>query len=223
MLSSPKRQDSIREEADPDDNTSQASIIVPDPDRTSVMNGYSESLSSETKENGNVTVISSDSDPSLNECKTTKSVQECTTQVVQDSPESDMFLVQEESTPFCCVETVEGNSMQSSLSSISDDAGSSVAFTEAVVQDLSEESVSCAAELLQEDMEVCELVDCTESVLEEFQVAPVESDDNISVYSCNIGSSENIGQMHEIVQECEEKSMEEVPMNPVEKALIRRG
>ena len=180
------------------------------------MNGYSESSSSECTENGNITVISIDHDP--NESKT--SVQEGTAQVVDGSKESAIFVVQEESPEFCCVETViEDQSTCSSVSSMSDDAGSSVAFTETVVQDSSEEWLSCAAELVQGEMQVCELVECTESVQEDFQVA--DRDDAVSVYS--FGSTENIAQMHEIIMECVENNVEEVPMNPVEKALIRRG
>ena len=190
------------------------------------MNGYSDS---QHQENENITVISVDYDPASNSKTSTvvegntSSVEECATEVVQVCGDSNMFLVQEESTTFCCVETVvEEHSSRSSASSMSDDVGSSVAFTEAVVQDLSlEGSVACAAELAQEDMQVCELVECTESVQEDFQVAVVECDDNISVY--NLGSSENIAQTHEIVMECEVKSVEQVPLNPVEKALIRRG
>ena len=194
------------------------------------MNGYSESRPSECRENGNVTVVSIDHDPGLNESKTntvvedsSAGVQEGAAQVIDASNESDMFVVQEESPKFCCVETiVEEHSTCSSVSSMSDDVGSSVAFTEAVVQDSSEEWLSCAAELVQEDMQVCELVECTESVHEDFQVAMVDGDDSVSVYS--LGSTENVkAQMHEITMECVENNVEEVPMNPVEKALIRRG
>ena len=225
MQNSLRRQDSIREETEPkdDDNQNQG---TQEPDKTVLVNGYSDS---QHQENENITVISVDYDPASNSKTSTvvegntTSVEECATEVVQVCGDSNMFLVQEESTTFCCVETVvEEHSSRSSASSMSDDVGSSVAFTEAVVQDLSlEGSVACAAELAQEDMQVCELVECTESVQEEFQVAVVECDDNISVY--NLGSSENIAQTHEIVMECEEKSVEQVPLNPVEKALIRRG
>ena len=230
MQNSLKRQDSIREETEPKDDKNQ-SQDVSENNNTAVVNGYRDSTSSECQDNkDNTTIIAVDYNPASNsetstamqEKKTT--VGECTAEVVQACDESNVFVVQEETAEFCCVETVaEEHSAPSSRSSMSDDAGSSVAFTEAVVQDCSEAgSVACAAELVQEDVEICELVECTDTSPNEFQVASVvECDDTFSV--CSLGSSENIAQTHEIVMECGEQLVEEVPLNPVQKALIRRG
>lgn len=211
-------------EAKNDENQSQG---TPEHDKTMLVNGCHDSAYTECQENGNITIISVDYDAASNadtstviQEKTT-GVEECATEVVQVCDESaNMFVVQEESTTFCSVEAVdEQHSSRSTESSMSDDVGSSVAFSGAVVQEFSGGSVSCAAELAQEDMQVCELVECTGS--EDFQVATVDCDDNMSVY--NLGSTENIAEMREIVMECREQIVEEeVPMNPVEKALIRR-
>lgn len=197
------------------------------------MNGYDNPNSSGSQENGHVTVISIDSDPALNS-KTNNLVEEQTmrtkecvfeaSEVVQVCDGSDMCVVQEESTSFCSVETVtvEEHSMASSESSMSDDVGfgSPVAFTGAAAQDCSEGLMSCAAEIAQDDMKMC-IVECVESVQEEFEVATVDSDDSVSV--CSLGSTENVVQTHSIVMECGQQIVEEVPMSPQEKAVIRRG
>ena len=174
-------------------------------------------------------MISINSDPLSNSRRSAVAQEEHAneaSEVVQVCDGSDMFVVQEESTPFCSAETVvERQSVVSSESSISDDSGVSVrvAFSEATVQDCSEGAVSCAAELAQDDMQMC-IVECMESAVEEFEVATacmLDSHDSVSV--CSLGSSENIVQTHDIVMECGEKIVEEVPMSPVEKALVRRG
>ena len=188
------------------------------------MNGYSDSAFSESQEH--VTVISIDSDPS-------SVVQEYTSveeqhafeasEIVQVCDASDMVVVQEESTMFCAVQAVdERHSVVSSESSMSDDTSTAVpvTFREANVVDCSEGSVSCAAELAHNDMEMC-MVECVESVDEDFQVATFDNDDSVSIFS--LGSIENIVQTHEIVMECGQQIVEEVPMSPVEKALTRRG
>lgn len=185
------------------------------------MNGYSHTAPSESQEN--VTVISIDSDPLSN--TRTSSIVEEHAEVIQECDGSDMFVVQEESTTFCSVETVtERHSVTSSESSMSDDIGVGlpVAFRETTVQDCSEGSVSCAAELAQDDMQMC-MVECMESAGDDFEVAActLDSDDSLSI--CSLGSSEHIVQTHDIVMECGEQIVEEVPMSPLQKALTRRG
>ena len=173
-----------------------------------------------------MTVISIDSDPS-------SAVQEHTrveeqqafeaSEIVQICDASDMVVVQEDPTAFCSVETVDGrHSVASSESSMSDDAGTGVplTYTEAAVVDCSEGSVACAAEIAQDDLQMC-MVECVESVGEEFEVATFDCDDTVSI--CSVASVENIVQTHEIVMECGEQIVEEVPMSPVDKALTRRG
>lgn len=192
------------------------------------MNGYSDTGPSESQEN--ITVICIDSDPLSNTRTTSAVAQEKhayeASEAVQVCDGSDMFVVQEESTTFCSAETVvERHSVVSSESLISDDSGVSVpvAFSEATVQECSEGAVSCSAELAQNDMQMC-MVECMESAAEEFEVATactLDSDDSMSV--CSHESSENIVRTCDIVMECGEKIVEEVPMSPVEKALTRRG
>lgn len=189
------------------------------------MNVYSDTACSESQEN--VTVISIDSDPNSVVQEYTRVEEQHAfeaSEIVQVCDTSDMVVVQEESTTFCSVQTVdERHSVASSESSMSDDtgAGAPVTFRETTVQDCSEGSVSCAAELAQDDMQMC-MVECVESVGEDFEVATFDSDDSVSIYS-SLGSAENIVQTHDIVMECGEQIVEEVPMSPVEKALTRRG
>ena len=183
-----------------------------------IVNGFGDSVHSVYEGSDNITRISVDCDPASNSKQASigqeqdeKSIENGAMEVVQACDESNMFVVEEQSTEFCYVETVvEERSIPSSESSMSDDVGKSVACTEAVVQD----SVTCVAELAEEDMEICELVECAETSSEDFQVATVVEND---------GSSENIVQMHEIVMETGKQLIEEVPMSPMEKALIRRG
>ena len=218
-----KRQDSVREEGDANHN--ELLQEVRDTTKT-IVNGFGDSVHSVYKGSDNITRISVDCDPASNSKQASigqeqdeKSIENGAMEVVQACDESNMFVVEEQSTEFCYVETVvEERSIPSSESSMSDDVGKSVACTEAVVQD----SVTCVAELAEEDMEICELVECAETSSEDFQVATVvENDDIVSV--CSLGSSENIVQVHEIVMETGKQLVEEVPMCPMEKALIRRG
>ena len=218
-----KRQDSVREERDANHN--ELLQEVRDTTKT-IVNGFGDSVHSVYEGSDNITRISVDSDPASNSKQASigqeqdeKSIENGAMEVVQACDESNMFVVEEQSTEFCYVETVvEERSIPSSESSMSDDVGRSVACTEAVVQD----SVTCVAELAEEDMQICELVECAETSSEDFQVATVvENDDIVSV--CSLGSSENIVQMHEIVMETGKQLVEEVPMSPMEKALIRRG
>ena len=189
------------------------------------MNGYSDTVFPESQEH--VTVISIDSDPSsvVQEYNTSVEEQHAfeASEIVQVCDASDMVVVQEESTMFCSVQAVdERHSVTSSESSMSDDTGAAVpvAFREATVVDCSEGSVSCAAELAHDDMQMC-MVECVESVSEDFEVATFDNDDSVSIFS--LGSVENVVQTHEIVMECGEQIVEEVPMSPVDKALTRRG
>lgn len=191
-----------------------------------VVNGFGDSVNSVYEGNDNITRISVDCDPaayskpaSIGQEQEEKSIENDAMEVLQACDESNMFVVEEQSTEFCYVETVvEERSIPSSESSMSDDVGRSVACTETVVQD----SVTCVAELAEEDMQICEQVECAKTSSEDFQVATVvENDDIVSV--CSLGSSENIVQMHEIVMETGKQLVEEVPMSPMEKALIRRG
>ena len=218
-----KRQDSVREEGDANHN--ELLQEVRDTTKT-IVNGFGDSVHSVYEGSDNITRISVDCDPASNSKQASigqeqdeKSIENGAMEVVQACDESNMFVVEEQSTEFCYVETVvEERSITSSESSVSDDVGRSVACTEAVVQD----SVTCVAELAEEDMQICELVECAETSSEDFQVATVvENDDIVSV--CSLGSSENIVQMHEIVMETGKQLVEEVPMCPMEKALIRRG
>lgn len=216
-----RRQDSIREETEQEVQENQVQS-TPDSDKTTLVNGYSDTVSSECQEN--ITVISIDSDP-LSSSNTSTVVQEQTTrveepvfeasEVVQVCDSSDMVVVQEESAAFYSVETVG-----SSESSMSDDAGVGlpVTYTEAAVQDCCEGSVSCAAELAHDDLQMC-VVEC----VEEFEVATCTSDGYDSMSVCSLGSTENIVQTHDIVMECGRQVVEEVLMSPVEKAIIRRG
>ena len=218
-----KRQDSVREEGDANHN--ELLQEVRDTTKT-IVNGFGDSVHSVYEGSDNITRISVDCDPASNSKQASigqeqdeKSIENGAMEVVQACDESNMFVVEEQSTEFCYVETVvEERSIPSSESFVLDDVGKSVACTEAVVQD----SVTCVAELAEEDMEICELVECAETSSEDFQVATVvENDDIVSV--CSLGSSENIVQMHEIVMETGKQLVEEVPMCPMEKALIRRG
>ena len=193
-------------------------------DRTQTLNRYSDTAFSESQEH--VTVISIDSDPS-SVVQDYTSVEEQHSfeppEIVQVCDASDMVVVQEESTMFCSVQAVdERHSLASSESSMSDDTGAAVPVTyrEATVVDCSEGSVSCAAELAHDDMQMC-MVECVESVGEDFQVATFDNDDCVSIFS--LGNVETIVQTHEIVMECGEQIVEEVPMSPVDKALTRRG
>jgi len=221
MQRSLRRQDSIREETEQEvqesrGQSTQASDIT--------QNGYNDTAYSESQEH--VTVISIESDPS-------SAVQEHTSveeqqafeapEIVQVCDASDMAVVQEESATFCSVETLDGrHSVASSESSMSDDTGAGVpvTFREATVVDCSEGSVSCAAELAHNDMQMC-TVECVESVGEEFEVVTFDSDDSVSI--CSLANVENIVQTHEIVMECGQKIVEEVPRSPVDKAFTRRG
>ena len=218
-----KRQDSVREEGDANHN--ELLQEVRDTTKT-IVNGFGDSVHSVYEVSDNITRISVDCDRASNSKQASigqeqdeKSIENGAMEVVQACDESNMFVVEEQSTEFCYVETVVGErSIPSSESSVSDDVGRSVACTEAVVQD----SVTCVAELAEEDMQICELVECAETSSEDFQVATVvENDDIVSV--CSLSSSENIVQMHEIVMETGKQLVEEVPMCPMEKALIRRG
>lgn len=208
-------------------------MITSDGEKTELMNGYSETNSCRIQENGLVTTISIDSDPTTNsETKSLQNGQSVRTnqreleasEDVHVADESNICVVQEESMSFCSVETVvEEHSMASSESSVSDDVrfGSPVEFEEeAVVQDWSEGSVSCAAEIAQGDIQMC-VVECVEAMQEDFEVATVDSDDSLSV--CSLGGSENVVHTHNIVVECGKQVIEEVPRSPQEKALIRRG
>ena len=191
-------------------------------DRT--QNGYRDTAYSESQEH--VTVISIDSDPSSVVQEYTRVEEQHALEapeIVQVCDTSDMVVVQEESTTFCSVQTVEErHSVASSESTMSDDAvaGAPLTFREATVVDCSEGSMSCAAELAQDDMQMS-VVECVESVGEDFEVATFDNDDSVSIFS--LGSVENIVQTHEIVMECGEQIVEEVPMSPVDKALTRRG
>lgn len=187
-------------------------------------NGYSDMAYSESHEN--VTVISIDSDPnSAVEGYTRVEEQHAyeVSEIVQVCDASDMVVVQEESTTFCSVQTVdERHSVASSESSMPDEvvAGAPVTFKEPTVVDCSEGSVSCVAELAHNDMQMC-MVEYVESVGKDFEVATYDSDDSLSI--CSLGSVENVVQTHDIVMECGEQIVEENPMSPVEKALTRRG
>ena len=179
---------------------------------------------SESQEN--VTVISIDSDPSSVVQEYARVEEQNAfeaSEIVQVCDASDMVVVQEESTTFCSVQTVdERHSVASSESSMSDDTGAGVpvTFREATVLDCLEGSVSCAAELAHDEMQMC-MVECVESVGEDFEVATFDGDDSVSIFS--LGSVENVIQTHDIVMECGEQIVEEVPMSPVDKALTRRG
>ncbi|KAL9959090.1 hypothetical protein ACROYT_G036173 [Oculina patagonica] len=212
-----RRQDSIREETEQEVKDSQGQSTQ-NSERTTLVNGYSDTAPE------NVTVISIDSDP-LSDSKTSTVVEE-QNEVVQVCDATDMFVVQEESTTFYSAETVvERHSVASSESSMSDDTGVGVpvALSETTVQNCSEGSVSCAAELAQDDMQMC-VVECVESAGEDFEVATCTLDYDDSVSVCSLGSTEeNIVQTHEIVMECGEQIVEEVPMSPQAKALVRRG
>ncbi|XP_020617404.1 uncharacterized protein LOC110055359 [Orbicella faveolata] len=212
------RQDSIREETEQEVRAQSVQAS----DRT--QNGYSDMAYSENQEQ--VTAISIDSNPSsvVQEYTSVEEQQAFeASEIVQVCDASDMVVVQEESTPFCSVQTVdERHSVASSECSMSDDTGTGgpVTFREATVVDCSEGSMSCAAELAHDDMQVC-MVECVESVGEEFEVATFDNDDSVSI--CSLGSVENIVQTHEIVMECGEQIVEEVTMSLVDKALTRRG
>lgn len=218
MQKSLTRQDSIREETEQQVRAQSVQAS----DRT--QNGYSDMAYSENQEQ--VTAISIDSDPSsvVQEYTSVEEQQAFeASEIVQVCDASDMVVVQEESTPFCSVQTVdERHSVASSECSMSDDTGTGgpVTFREATVVDCSEGSMSCAAELAHDDMQVC-MVECVESVGEEFEVATFDNDDSVSI--CSLGSVENIVQTHEIVMECGEQIVEEVTMSLVDKALTRRG
>ena len=218
-----KKQDSIREEGDADHKEMQQEVTGT---TKIIVNGFGDSVNSVYEGSDNITRISVDCEPAANskqgsigEEQEEKSIVNGATEVVHACDESNMFVVEEQSTEFCYVETVvEESSIPSSESSLSDDVGRSVACTEAVVQD----SVTCVAELVEEDMQICELAECAETSSEDFQVATVVENDDI-VRVCSLGSSENIVQMHEVVMETGKQLIEEVPMSPMEKALIRRG
>ena len=187
-------------------------------------NGYSDMAYSESHDN--VTVISIDSDPNSVVEGNTRVEEQHTyevSEIVQVCDASDMVVVQEESTTFCSVQTVdERHSVASSEEgSISDEVGGApMTFKEPTVLDCSEGSVSCAAEVAHSDMEMC-MVEYVESVGKDFEVATCDSDDSVSI--CSLGSVENVVQTHDIVMECGEQIVEENPMSPVEKALTRRG
>lgn len=207
-------------------------MITSDGEKTELMNGYCETNSCRIQENGLVTTISIDSDPATNsETKSLQNGQSVRTnqreleasEDVHVADESNICVVQEESMSFCSVENVvEEHSVASSESSVSDDVrfGSPVEFEEAVAQDWSEGSVSCAAEIAQDDIQMC-VVECVEAMQEDFEVATVDSDDSLSV--CSLGGSENVVHTRNIVVECGKQVIEEVPRSPQEKALIRRG
>ena len=199
-----------------------------------MLNGHCEQLlSSKTMENGDPDMKfidchseSSKSGPSEVTVET-PSFQEIAAHVVQASDESNVVVVQEESVTFYSPETpLEDNSFYSAESSLSLNTSTPLHFGEPVVQKLSfdhESVVTCAAELLQEEMQICEPVESAESVTEVCEVDTVESEDNISV--CSIGSMDCVEQTHEneIVMECVTTVVEEVSMSPVKTALIRRG
>ena len=152
-----------------------------------IVNGFGDLLNSVYEGSDSITRISVDCEPAANSKQGS----------IGQEQEKNMFVVEEQSTEICYVETVvEESSIPSSESSLSDDVGRSVACTEAVVQD----SVTCVAELVEEDMQICELAECAETSSEDFQVATVVENDDI-VRVCSLGSSENIVQMHEVVME----------------------
>ncbi|XP_022782468.1 uncharacterized protein LOC111323405 isoform X2 [Stylophora pistillata] len=225
-----KREDSLKEKAKQDDE--RQGLITSNGEKTELRNGYSETNTCRSQENGHVAVISIDSDPAFNsETSGPSNGQSVRTsqkefeesEVVQVSDESNICVVQEESMFFRSVATiVEEHSMASSESSMSDDVrfGSPVAFEEVVVEDWSEGTVSCAAEIAQDDVKMC-VVECVEAMQEDFEVATVDSDDSLSV--CSVGGSENDVYTHNIVVECGKQIVEEVLRSPQEKALIRRG
>lgn len=209
-------------------------MITSNREKNELRNGCNETNTCRGQENGHVTVISIDSDPGFNSetngpsneqsVRTNqKEFEESDLEVIQVSDESNICVVQEESMSFCPVATViEEHSMASSESSMSDDVrfGSPVAFEEVVVEDWSEGTVSCAAEIAQDDVQMC-VVECIKAMQEDFEVATVDSDDSLSV--CSVGGSENDVHTHHIVVECGKQIVEEVPRSPQEKALIRRG
>ena len=198
----------------------------------------------ERMQDGLITVMQIDSDPtSQSAVKQQSTVPVLTPQentvIVEDCIEEraglnqvfdqsdNLFTVKESSPSFCVVESVvqeqvldfsEGDSFAISVDESS--INSSVAFTEAVVEDSLHSSMSCAAELTQE-MQVC-VVDCTESAGGTFEIATLDSDDNESV--CSVGSAENCVQTCDVAMECGGVvTVEEVPISPLQKALIRRG
>lgn len=221
---SPRKHNSIKEEVEQSDPKKPVLML----------NGHCEQLlSSKTMENGDPDMKfidchseSSKSGPSEVTVET-PSFQEITTHVVQASDESNVVVVQEESVAFYSPESpLEDNSFYSAESSLSLNTSTPLHFGEPVVQKLSfdhESVITCAAELVQEEMQICEPVESAESVTEVCEVDTVESGDNISV--CSIGSMDSVEQTHEneIVMECVTTVVEEVSMSPVKKALIRRG
>lgn len=145
---------------------------------------------------------------------------------VDASKESKSFVAQGDTSSLYSSETPfeENSSRLFDIGSpVSFDIGSPVSSTLTGTPTLdSVASVLCGAEVMQENMLICEPVECTESLPEEVcEVVTVESDDNQSF--CSIGSMEHVAQTHEIVVECVTSNVEVVPLNPVKKALVSRG
>ena len=197
-----------------------------------MVNSHSEHMPSSGTENRDDALKPMDHDLVLNGSDTKGFAQEAlgvhgnATEDVDANRESKSFVAQEDTSLLHSSETSfeENSSHLFDIGGpVSFDIGSPVSITltgtptsESVV------SVSCGAEVLQENMVICEPVECTESLPQEVcEVATVESDDNESF--CSIGSMEHVAQTREIVAECVTSNVEVVPLNPVKKALVSRG
>ena len=197
-----------------------------------MVNGHSEHMPSASTESRDNTLKPMDHDSVLNGSETIGFAQETlgvhgnATEDVDASKESNSFDAQGNTSPLYSTETsFEENSSHSFDigGPVSFDIGSPVSGTLSGTPKLdSVESVSCAVELMQENMQICELVKCTESLPEEVcEVTMVESDDNESF--CSIGSMNYVAQTREIVTEHVTTNVEVEPLSPVKKALISRG
>lgn len=187
-----------------------------------MVNSHSEHMPSSGTENRDNTLKPMDHDLVLNGSETkgqeALGVHGNATEDVDANKESKSFVAQGDTSSLYSSETpCEENS------SCLFDIGSPVSSTLTGTPTLdSVASVLCGVEVMQENMLICEPVECTESLPEEVcEVVTVESDDNQSF--CSIGSMEHVAQTHEIVAECVTSNVEVVPLNPVKKALVSRG
>ena len=195
-----------------------------------MVNSHSEHMRSSGTENKDNALKPMDHDLVLNGSETkgqeALGIHGNATEDVDASKESKSFVAQGDTSSLYSSETPfeENSSRLFDIGSpVSFDIGSPVSGTLTSTPTLdSVASVLCGAEVMQENMLICEPVECTESLPEEVcEVATVESDDNQSFSS--IGSMEHVAQTHEIVVECVTSNAEVVPLNPVKKALVSRG
>ena len=146
------------------------------------------------------------------------------------SPACSISSFEEETLTVVCFaeECVEAEPATCTVEQMVQEETMTSATMESIVEE--DETTVCVSEkfVASEEIAVTELApelsvadwEAEASVIE-FEVVTVDScEDNVSM--CSVGSTDDVVQTHEVVMECDERIVEEVPTSPYQKILIRR-